>query len=79
MSIVLAASIGLGQLCYDAQKDINADDFVKEANYYSAPLKAAREDKASICLPIKSEKQLAEAKKMVLIDSTKETLTIIAD
>ena len=76
MSVLLAATISLGQLCYNADQDINADDFIKGASIYHESLVQAVQNKESICLPITSKAQLEEAQKLESMDASGKTLIL---
>ena len=76
MSILLAATVSLGQFCYNADNDINSGEFMRLANYYQPVLKQAMARKKSQCWAVKGDKQLQEANLLVSIDSTGNTLTL---
>lgn len=76
MSVLLAATISLGQLCYDADNDINANDFIRGANHFHQQLVEASDNKKSACWNIATQSQLDEAQQLVLMDSTGETLVV---
>jgi len=76
MSILIAATVSLGQFCYDANKDIYAGEFMKAASIYEAVLDSSIKKKQSHCWDISNEKEYSEAKQLVILDSTGETLTI---
>jgi len=76
MSILFAAVIGLGQLCYNADHDIGSGEIMRGAVTFEQLLGKAMKNRESTCWSIHSEAQLAEAKKLVLMDATGKTLTI---
>ena len=50
MSILLATTVSLGQLCYNADHDINSAEFMRAASHYQQVLTKAMEQKKSQCL-----------------------------
>ena len=72
----MAATISFGQFCYHADKDINAAEFMRRADFYEVVLIESMEKKQSACWPVSTEKQYKEARKLVNSDSTGETLTL---
>jgi hypothetical protein len=76
MSLLIAATMSLGQFCYDADKDIHAAEFMRAASFYETVLIKAMESEQSQCWAISTEKEHQEAKKLVSMDSTGETLTL---
>ena len=76
MSILLAATVSLGQLCYNAEKDINSAEFMSEASHYQQVLTKAISNKKSTCWRISSQNELAEAQRLVSMDATSEVLIL---
>jgi hypothetical protein len=76
MSILLAATVSLGQFCYSAENDINSAEFMRLASYYQPVLTRAMAQKKSQCWAIKGDKQLQEATMLVSMDSTGKTLAL---
>lgn len=76
MSLLFAATIAASQLCYNADADVGANDFLKNAQVFHAQLIAMSEEKKSGCIDITSKEALEEAKALVKADSTQETLSI---
>jgi len=76
MSLLLAATVSLGQLCYNADKDINSSEFMRGAQHFQQALSKAMKAKNSTCWGIESKAQHDEAKRLVLMDSSGETLAL---
>ena len=76
MCILLATTVSLGQLCYNADNDINSAEFMRAASHYQQVLTKAMEHKKSQCWAIGSEKQQQEATLLVSMDATENTLTL---
>lgn len=76
MSILLATTVSLGQLCYNAEHDINSAEFMRAASHYQQVLTKAMEQKKSQCWIISNEKQRQEATLLVSMDATEGTLAL---
>lgn len=76
MSLLLAASVNLGQLCYNADQDLNSAEFMRGAEHFQQALSKAMKTKNSTCWNIETKKQHEEAKRLVLMDSSGETLKL---
>ncbi|GEA08050.1 hypothetical protein KUL42_28110 [Alteromonas sp. KUL42] len=76
MTLLVAGTLVVAQLCYNADADIGAKDFLKQAQIFNAQLTAMSEARESGCVEIRSENAMEEAKRLVKSDSTQETLTI---
>lgn len=68
--------MSLGQLCYNADKDINANEFMRVASIYEVVLARSMKKQQSHCWDITNEKEYSEAQQLVRLDSTGETLTL---
>lgn len=76
MSILLAGTAVLAQLCYQAENDLGSHEFLKQAQTFHAPLTALIEKRESGCLDIINEKDHEEAKRLVSTDASQNTLKI---
>ena len=77
MSLFIAATLSLGQLCYNPDSDIYSGELLKAAKFFAAPLAKAVENKQAECWVISNREQMLEAKYLVSMDASGETMSIV--
>ena len=75
MSTLIAGAV-IAQLCYVADNDVGAKDFLRVASLLEQSLTILVEKKTSACLPLTSQAMLDEARRVVAADSTGNALHI---
>lgn len=76
MSITLATTAVLAQLCYHPQHDIGSHEFLRAAQSLEPVLLQMIEAKKQSCTELTSQQQLQEAKMIVLADATQITVSL---
>lgn len=76
MSILLASTALLAQLCYQAEHDLGSHEFLNQAQILHAPLNTMIKDNKSGCIDIKSESEYEEALQLIASDASDNTLIL---
>lgn len=76
MSILLASTAVIAQLCYQAEHDLGSREFLRQAQSLHAPLETMIKAHKSGCINLNSDADYEEALQLIRADASDNTLVL---